>query len=297
MGYLHIQNLYKDQTILLFKECFALEKIHGTSAHVSFKKIMSQIGDGFDVEISFFSGGEKHNRFVSLFDEEKLKFAFKDLGTPIDKTVTVYGEAYGGSCQGMSDTYGKELKFAAFDVQVGEVWLSVLDAADVCRKLDLEFVHYTQVSTDIGVLDAARDAQSVQAIRNGVGPNKKMEGVVLRPLKEMTLNNGARIIAKHKRDEFKETSSPRPIVDPAKLQVLADANAVANEWITATRLQHVLDKIPEHGMEKMGEIIYAMKEDVLREGAGEIVPSKDVEKAISSKTVSMYKDYLKSLIK
>ena len=35
MGYRHIDNLYKDQRILLFRECFALEKIHGTSAHVS----------------------------------------------------------------------------------------------------------------------------------------------------------------------------------------------------------------------------------------------------------------------
>ena len=29
MGYIHIGNLYKDQEILLFKECYALEKIHG----------------------------------------------------------------------------------------------------------------------------------------------------------------------------------------------------------------------------------------------------------------------------
>jgi hypothetical protein len=288
VGYLHIDNLYKNQTILLFKECFALEKIHGTSAHVAYHP---------NGQLHYFSGGEKHNRFVTLFDEEKLKLAFKDLGTAPDKVVTVYGEAYGGSCQGMSDTYGKELKFAAFDVQVGEVWLSVLDAVDVCRKLGLEFVHYTFIPTDLKALNLARDADSVQAIRNGMGAGKKMEGVVLRPYKEMTLNNGARIIAKHKRDEFRETSTPRPVVDPAKLQVLAEANSVANEWVTTTRLQHVLDKIPNHGMEKMTEILSAMKEDVYREGAGEIVPSKEVEKAIASKTVTMYKDYLKSLMK
>ncbi len=29
MGYMHIDNLYKDQTILMFRECYALEKIHG----------------------------------------------------------------------------------------------------------------------------------------------------------------------------------------------------------------------------------------------------------------------------
>ena len=36
MGYLHIENLYRPiaQSILLFREVYALEKIHGTSAHV-----------------------------------------------------------------------------------------------------------------------------------------------------------------------------------------------------------------------------------------------------------------------
>lgn len=29
MGYIHIENLYKNRAILLFKECYALEKIHG----------------------------------------------------------------------------------------------------------------------------------------------------------------------------------------------------------------------------------------------------------------------------
>lgn len=37
MGYMHIDNLYKNQDMLIFRECYALEKIHGTSAHVSWK--------------------------------------------------------------------------------------------------------------------------------------------------------------------------------------------------------------------------------------------------------------------
>lgn len=83
MGYRHIDNLYKDQRILLFRECFALEKIHGTSAHVSWTE-----AEG----VRFSSGGEKHERFVKLFDEAALRTAFMGLGHP---TVIVYGEAYG----------------------------------------------------------------------------------------------------------------------------------------------------------------------------------------------------------
>ena len=79
---------------------------------------------------------------------------------------TVFGEGYGGKEQGMRDTYGPDLKFIAFDVKIGNRWLSVTDAEDVVKKLGLEFVFYKKVSTyfteENGVrkyveLDAERD--------------------------------------------------------------------------------------------------------------------------------------------
>jgi hypothetical protein len=273
-----------------------LEKVHGTSAHLTFKPVIdSDSGSLTRVDIDFFSGGTKHETFVKLFDQEALKEAFKKHGI-VDRNVTVYGESYGGKEQGMSATYGSVGKFVAFDVLIGECWLDVPNADQFVRSLGLEFVHYTRISTDLAALDAARDADSVQAIRNGVGPGKKMEGVVLRPLVELTKNNGSRVIVKHKRDEFKETATARKVEDPAKLQVLADASAVANEWVTAHRLEHVLQKLPGHDISKMREIIAAMTEDVLREGSLEIVDSPEVRKSISQRTAVTYKEYLKSRI-
>jgi hypothetical protein len=302
MGYLHITNLYRTneaqvQALLNCKRVYALEKIHGTSAHIQFipsEKIWNNVAN--DGSLTFFSGGESHSRFLALFDQLALKTAFLNLGVK-DSEVMVYGEAYGGSQQGMSGTYGKNLKFVAFDVKIGDSWLSVPNAETICKGLGIEFVHYVEVSTDLAELDAQRDADSVQAIRNGVGEGKKREGVILRPLVELTLNNGSRVIAKHKRDEFRETASPRVVDDPAKLKVLADAEAVATEWVVIHRLEHVLQKIPNHGMEKMREIISAMVEDVLREGAGEIVDSTAVRKAISTKTATMYKSYLQAKLR
>ena len=58
MGYLHIDNLYKNQTIMLFKECYAMEKIHGTSAHVGWKFETKQV--------NFFTG-ENHKLFLCGF--------------------------------------------------------------------------------------------------------------------------------------------------------------------------------------------------------------------------------------
>lgn len=46
----------------------------------------------------------------------------------------------------------------------------------------------------------------------------------------------------------------------------------------------------------MSVILKNMVEDVMREGAGEIVDSKEVRKAISKKTSQMFKDSLKNTL-
>ena len=261
---------------MLFRECFALEKIHGTSTHISYK----------DGEIKYFAGGGKHKSFVELFDEENLKTKFKEL---FDCDVIIFGESYGGKQQGMSGTYGKEPKFVAFDVKVNENWLDVPNAQEVVKKLDLEFVDYVKIETDLKFIDIERDKPSTQAKRNGIEENKVREGVVLRPLKELKRNDGKRIIVKHKNDEFKETRTKRE-VDPEKLKVLENAQKIAEEWITPMRLTHVLDKLDNPTeMSEVRKVIQAMVEDVYREAKDEIVENKFVEKAIGKKTVELYK--------
>lgn len=277
MAYMHLNNLYKDQKIMMFKECYALEKIHGSSAHV---------GHTTENGIKFFSGGESHERFVKIFEgNEQLTQKLRSL-----HEVTVYGEVYGGKCQGMSNTYGKELKFVAFDVKINGMWLSVPQAEDFCKECDLEFVDYVKIPTTIEAIDEQRDRDSVQAVRNGMGEGKKREGVVLRPLVEFTRNDGERVMSKHKGDDFKETKTPRQVT-PEQLQILSDANAVAEEWVTPMRVAHVLDKMNDPRMENMRNIIFAMQEDVKREGEGEIVWSKPVEKAIGKATALAVKAY------
>lgn len=281
MGYMHIDNLYKNQDMLIFRECYALEKIHGTSAHVSWKD-----ADGVQ-RVTFFSGGEKHDNFVKLFDVDALSAAFADMG---HHEVTVFGEAYGGKQQGQSWRYGDRLRFVAFDVKVGDCWLDVPNAKQVAERLGLEFVHYRKVTTDISALDAERDAPSEQAKRNGVQGDMPREGVVLRPLREFRDNSGGRVISKHKRVEERETKTTRDAsVDPSKLKVLENAKAIADEWVTVTRLEHVLDKLGPVGLESTSAVISAMIEDVMREGAGELVDSKEARKAIGAATARMFR--------
>ena len=282
MGYMHIDNLYKNQTILLFRKCFALEKIHGTSAHVAWK----------DGAVRYFSGGEKHDKFKALFDDLGLVASFSELG---QNSVVVFGEAYGGKCQGMSKTYGKELRFVAFDVKIGAAWLRVPAAEDVVRRLGLDFVHYEEVSTDLEALDSERDRPSEQAFRNGCAERNNpethriAEGVVLRPLRELRDGAGDRIIVKHKRAEFRERTSI-PNGDPSKREFLEKAEDIAQEWVTDMRLSHVLDKLGNPTeLSSIPSVVAAMQEDVAREAAGEIADNKDVRRAIGTRTVKLYK--------
>ncbi len=283
MGYMYIDNLYNNGEILLFKECYALEKIHGTSAKIIWK----------DEKVIFFSGGEKHEKFIELFDEEKLTKRFKEL---FECDVVIYGEAYGGKCQGMSDTYGKKLKFIVFDVKVDNNWLDVPNAFDVTDKLKLEFVSFNKISTDLKEIDKQRDLPSIQARKNNIEGDKIREGIVLRPLIELTKNNGNRIIVKHKRDEFRETLSKRKVMSPEKQKLWDDAKAIAEEWVVPMRLTHVLDKLnnPDK-IENTREVIIAMIEDVKREGKEEIIWAKEVEGALGKKTAQLYKQKISKI--
>lgn len=291
MGYLHIDNLYKSQQILAFRTCYALEKIHGTSAHVSWR----------EADLHFHSGGESYGRFVDVFDAASLRARLQERFTTDDK-VFVYGEAYGGKQQGMSKTYGSSLKFVAFDVKVNEAWLAVPQAAELVSHLGLEFVDYSEVSTDVTVLDAERDKPSTQAVRNGISEPQIREGVVLRPPFEVILNNGQRVMAKHKRAEFAERGRPNVDLDPTKREMAEGADAIALEWVTPMRLGHVIDAMlsarasKDVDMKDIPLVISGMIEDVTREAAGEINDNQAARKAIGRRAAVLFKQRIQSTL-
>lgn len=284
MGYQHIDNLYKNQDVLLFKECYVSEKIHGTSAHIRWQ----------DNQIHFFSGGECNQKFSNLFNISELKEKFQAIG--VDDFV-IYGEAYGGKQQGMRKTYGDDLKFIVFEVKIGDCWLDMYSADKFASGLGFEFIWYARCKTDIKELDEARDCVSVQAFRNGMGDDKKSEGIVIRPLIEVTKNNGKRIIAKHKRADFSETKTPRE-VKTVDLEVLSQIKDICIEWVTENRLSNILSHIEkELEISDIPNLINLMVDDVLREGEGEIVKSKLLIRAIGRETALMVKRRLQSNIK
>ena len=290
MGYMHINNLAKSQDVLLFKQVYCQEKIHGTSSHILWKEGV----------VTLFSGGAKHESFVKIFDVEKIKNQFlAEFG--VGMTVCIYGEAYGGNMQGMSATYGKELKFIVFDVEVNGNFIAVPKAHNVATKFGLEFVDYVLVDATIENLDKERLKESVQAIRNGCGAGHKREGIVIRPPIEVRANNGERVMCKYKNDDFEERKTPQKIVDPSQVKIIENAEKAADEFVTAMRLEHVMDKIFLNGevpdISRTGDVVKAMVEDVMREAAGEIVDNKQTRNAIGKKTVQLFKAKLNGVLK
>jgi len=287
---MHINNLYKNKDILLFKECYAMEKIHGTSANITFKPV--KIDEVEHWKLVLFPGGEKYENFAKLFNEEFLLRIF--CNTSISVETTIWGEAYGGRQQGMRDTYGDKLKFIAFEVTIGERWLNVPDTEEFCKQFEIEFVHYEKVSTDLELLDKLANSPSVQAKRNGIIGDKLREGIVLRPLIELRKNSEERIIAKHKNEKFKEREH-QPKLNQLTLEQYTETKKIVDEWVTFMRLQHVLDKFPSAELKDIPKIIKAMQEDVLREGKDEILISennKELFKEIGKKTASLFKQHL-----
>jgi hypothetical protein len=136
-----------------------------------------------------------------------------------------------------------------------------------------------------------------------VGKTALREGVVLHPLFECIKSNGQRLIAKHKSDNFcggkdKERQNTPGVDDPEKLKLFTEAQAIADEFVTEGRLNHILQKLPQDiGMEGIPKIMAAMIEDVEREGKGEIMESKEARKAIGAKTVKLFKARLVNKLK
>lgn len=285
MGYMHITPLYKEPDIFLLREVYALEKIHGSSAHVRYRK-----GE----PLHFFAGGIKGEAFVAIFDQEDLARQFVELG---HDSVVVYGEVYGGKHQAMAHVYGDKLRFVAFDVLVGDVWLAVENAQGIAAHLGLEFVPFEKIPCVKEALEARRDDPSLQGLRNAAADGRTLdptkaprEGIVVRPLIELKKSNGSRLMAKFVSERFRETRGGREIgLDPAQLAVIRDARAAAEEWVTPNRLEHVLQKVHAPDVSHTGTVVKAMLEDVRREAAGEVVWSKDVEKAIGQKTAQLFR--------
>lgn len=151
-------------------------------------------------------GGKTDNASIpaKLVDRLRERFpddsGFKAAFTPPHGSVCLYGEGYGTGIQ-KGDCYRADQDFVLFDVRVGEIWLQRKDVEDVAEKLNLNVVP---------VIGAGTLYDCINFVRNGVdsvwGPFQA-EGIVARPLVELSTRGGQWIITKIKCRDFIESKS------------------------------------------------------------------------------------------
>jgi hypothetical protein len=292
MGYMKIPNLYKTPWILDLPEVFVLEKIHGTSAHV-------QVG----ATPRLYVGGEKRENLEPVVAD----LLQPDLG---GRNLVLFGEAFGGKQQKQAHRYGPKTRFVVFDVfdLDADCWLGVQEACFETTRRGLPFVRYHRIVPTVENLDAARDEDSHEAVVAGCGSHP-MEGVVIRPVVEGLLDPyGNRMIAKHKRPEERETKTQRltkgtPEEQEALRLAQYTAQRIAEEWTTATRLEHVIQKFEAAlrannfdvslAESDTGGIIKAMLQDIQLEAGDEVTWTPQVSKAVGSITASLFRSWLR----
>lgn len=301
MGYRKIANLQINNPLLEFKEVFSMCKVDGTSAHISFK----YIDDKWTYKV--FAGGTPHTEFVfMLHTRYKLgttvleKLTQHTQGKDV-KNVIVYGEAYGSKILGQGHLYGP-LNFIAFevfypDLYGRDVWLGVKQAEKFVTAIGLPFVPYEKGPATIEWLTQQRDKPDPVAKMNGMGDDRYGEGIIVRAPMELYDENGGRLIAKYKREKFRETKTARTLTEE-DVKLLEEAQEIAEEWVVEERLTHVLSKLVAAGHSKLemkdtGRVVAAMTEDVGTEAVGQITWSQEAAKAIGRKTAEMFKRRVK----
>ena len=172
------------------------EKIDGTNVRV--------IWDGYKVE---FRGRTdkadmpKHllDRLTEIFGGDEAEELFEQ--TFGEKTAVLYGEGYGKKIQKDGEKYISDgCDFILFDVSVGDVWLDRDDVWLTAQRFGIEAVPVVGVGP---IRDAIEFVK--QHPQSMVGAQEhEMEGLVCRPMLELTDKRGNRVIVKIKYKDFKE---------------------------------------------------------------------------------------------
>lgn len=126
-----------------------------------------------------------------LFPPSTMMEVFK-----LADNVCLYGEGFGPKIQ-KGGNYLSEQSFALFDVMIDGMWLQRKDVLDIAEKLSL----YTPKPFRTGPL-----LEAVEMARAGfcsAWGTAQAEGLVMRPIVELTDRRGNRIITKIKHKDFR----------------------------------------------------------------------------------------------
>ena len=170
------------------------EKIDGTNIRVIWYGLSSRVSFGGKTDNAQLYSGLV-TRLQELFTQDKMLTQFGC------DNATLYGEGCGPKIQKGGHLYFGRNEFVLFDVRVGNWWLKREDVDEIANNLGCRRAPVVLT----GNLIAARMAAEVgfQSAFQADPVNLKMaEGLVGRPLVELTARDGGRIITKIKTKDF-----------------------------------------------------------------------------------------------
>lgn len=170
------------------------EKIDGTNIRVIYR----------DGQVSF--GGRTDNAQIPAklinflkdrFTVEMMASVFPDCaGTD----VVLYGEGCGAGIQKGGGNYSPDQRFVLFDVKIG-LWLERRNVRDIARKFSIPDAPSILFGTIQEAEDKVREG-FLSRVAVSSTPGFKAEGLVGRPLEELSMRNGERVIVKMKTRDY-----------------------------------------------------------------------------------------------
>jgi Rnl2 family RNA ligase len=302
--YQHLESLTKPecQNIFLQPEVVCTEKIHGTNARVGLVEGTVRIG-GRNQDHTNDEQGDSVMGFVKWVRESALANRISVFFR--GDNIIFFGEWFGSGIQ-KGVNYGKEKQFRVFDVRLNGKYQDWDDVVRFSNAIGLRTVpELYRGFPKLDIFDKLLDVQSTVAKELGVETENNLhEGIVIKPTKSIiNENTGQWLITKYKAARWSERKSEKEKKDFVPLP--NDVHTFADEFVTDTRLEHVMDHLRDQGiivtsLDETPHVLKEMNLDILREGKTEIdkltadgaVEWKQVSKLINNRTLTLLRQYL-----
>ena len=309
--YPHIENIDEVPGIFELPEVVVTEKVHGSAMRIGVVEGVLHYG-GRRLEFTDIRPESKDGQgFVSWVLATGLDRRLIEISAGHD--VTCYGEWHGSGtpAKGWPQIqkgirYLKGNDFRLFDVRVDGKYVPQEEVSIWAAKIGIKTMPVLyRGRPDRKAFDALIDTMSRVGEDNGiVDPENTIEGIVIRPPEFLWDVQGKPVMAKYKVGKWAERASQKrcdqqpPMPRP---ETPAGAAEFAQEFVTDTRLDHILDQLREEkipiGTTAMGEVMKRMGQDIKREGAGELERSglewKDVSPLVTKATKGLFIAHIK----
>lgn len=283
--YPHIENIEEVSEILDLPEVIITEKVHGSQMRIGVVDGKLRFG-GRKLEFANISPDSKDGQgFVSWALDAGFDKRFME-NVPAGQDVILYGEWHGSGTpkkgwpqiqKGIRYIAGND--FRIFDVRVDGKFLRQSQVKEWAAKVGLKTMpelYRGKPAQD--VFDSLIDTMSRVGAENGIEDKENtIEGIVIRPFEFMWRPDRSPLMAKYKVGKWAERASAQrhPRTQPKSRIDISGAKEFALEFVTETRMDHVLDQLREAGIAidktAIGEVMKRMGQDIKREGANALI--------------------------